>query len=147
MKKPIYKIDIESIAWEGAGKSSIGRKINELIDRLSALEVKVKKLEDPVKTYFIGDAGYEVHKDTVTTAKQEWCTCKKPNSYNVSDETGISIPGVCYNCGLPIQPKEDTKELRERVKNLENFYEYGPREDTFGDGWNRAIKEVLKIVK
>ena len=78
MKKPIEKIKLKvsPFPWEGAyaERAERANKVIELIDRLSALEqlerfdkslahetrlsaleVKVKKLEDPLKTYFIGE--------------------------------------------------------------------------------------------
>jgi hypothetical protein len=36
------------------------------------------------------------------------------------------------------------EEIKEKVELIDNFYEYSPKEDMFGVGWERAIDEVLK---
>ena len=42
--------------------------------------------------------------------------------------------------------KEALKEVRERVTNMENFYEYTPKEDMFGVGYERAVDGVRTIL-
>ena len=37
--------------------------------------------------------------------------------------------------------------IQQEIKECENFYEYTPREDMFGVGYERAIDDMLKRLK
>jgi hypothetical protein len=39
------------------------------------------------------------------------------------------------------------RKLKSIIKNIENFKEYTPKQDTFGDGWNECVKQLLKEIE
>lgn len=42
--------------------------------------------------------------------------------------------------------KNVINDLISEVLQLENFREYTPDTDTFGDGWNTCIERILKLL-
>ena len=108
-------------------------KINELIDSLSSLEERVTKVEmeidypDEVMTN-LGD-GYKTYE----------CVCKYDGNGVLRKRT-------------PIQPKEDTKELRRKIERIIVGRELGCLFEDGGDRHNEdlthdeAIDKILALV-
>lgn len=43
--------------------------------------------------------------------------------------------------------KERDEELIKKIQELENFWNYTPKDDFFGRGWDHAKEEIIKIIK
>lgn len=85
---------------------------DEILTRLSSLEERVKKLENPP---FQSGVAY-------TTEPSSWCECKNRTSYIGVDNSNM----CCGDCGKPIKPIHPTEDIREKLakwiwKRQDNF--------------------------
>ena len=116
--------------------SVLSKKQREDADRLSSLEERVSKLEKPVfsPNWTIGDPVNPSYTTTCasTEPKQE-CT------YNCEfDGNGI------LRKRTPIQPKEDTKELR---KELYTMFMVHPEWYGLENATNKLIDKIIALIK
>ena len=92
--------------------ATILNALEDIVPRLSSLEERVKKLENPP---FQSGVAY-------TTEPSSWCTCKNRTSYIGVDDSNM----CCGDCNKPIKPIHPTEDIREKLakwiwKRQDNF--------------------------
>ena len=122
------------------------QEIKRLQDALNT-HLKEHREHDPVKTYWVGDAGYDVGNGTVTTTlknkpKQE-CTCKKPkrNGYY-----GVDNKELCWDCNMPLPTNTKEEQLEKGIKELDIWIRGADkRPSSSGDFFGELGKRMAEL--